>query len=255
MILARIGFVGTGTIAAAMVQGLGGQGHSILVSPRNATVAADLAARFQDVSVVPNQDVLDGSDIVFLCLLASLAETALTGLHFRPDHKVVSVMVDVNHATLVRLCAPAHEIATTIPMPFIAQGGCPLPVYPASAALALVFGQNNTILPVTSERALNAHFGGAAQVAAVLAQMREGAVWLGEQTGDANGAEAYVAAMFAGTLAELPKDGRGRFDNALDALNTEGGLNATLRAHMAKAGMLAQLRSGLDGLKARLGLG
>ncbi|UWQ16097.1 hypothetical protein K3556_15805 (plasmid) [Aliiroseovarius sp. M344] len=38
-------------------------------------------------------------------------------------------------------------------------------------------------------------------------------------------------------------------------LGTEGGLNATLRAHMRDAGALGDLTDGLDALKPRLGLG
>jgi pyrroline-5-carboxylate reductase len=43
-----LGFVGTGTIAAAIVEGLCATPDAgpILVSPRNADTAADLAARF-----------------------------------------------------------------------------------------------------------------------------------------------------------------------------------------------------------------
>ena len=37
----RIGFLGTGEITAAMVRGLAGQGHTILVSPRNAATVTN----------------------------------------------------------------------------------------------------------------------------------------------------------------------------------------------------------------------
>ncbi|WGI20267.1 NAD(P)-binding domain-containing protein [Amylibacter sp. IMCC11727] len=252
--MARIGFIGTGEIAAAMVKGLAGQGHQIIVSERNADMARALAEEFEEVQVAPNQAVLDGTDTVWLCLMAHVAEDVLTDLTFREDHVVVSAMVDVSHGALQQLCAPAHNISMTIPMPFIALGGCPLPVFPSPEAVDAIFGARNIIIPVDSERNLNAYFGGSAQVAAVLAQMREGAVWLGEQTGDAAAAEAYIAAMFAGTMAEMPKDGNGRFDRALQALNTEGGLNTTVRGHLRETGSLRQLRVALDGLKGRLGL-
>ncbi len=252
--MARIGFIGTGEIAAAMVKGLTGQGHQIVVSERNSAMSAELAAAFDDVQIASNQDVVDGADIVWLCLMASVAEDVLAGLTFREDQAILSAMVDVPQGALQQLCAPATDISMTIPMPFIALGGCPLPVYPASAALDEIFGAQNIVIPVENERALNAYFGGSAQVAAGLAQMREGAVWLGEQTGDPVAAEAYIAAMFAGSLAEMPKDGHGQFDRAINALNTQGGLNTTVRTHLRDTGALRELRVALDGLKARLGL-
>lgn len=50
----RVGFVGTGAIASAMVTGLssaGVEGSSIRLSPRNSVVAADLANRLAQVYV------------------------------------------------------------------------------------------------------------------------------------------------------------------------------------------------------------
>ncbi len=61
----RVGFIGTGEITTAMVRGLAGCGHQILVSPRNAKRAAALAAEVPEVTVAPNDRIVAGSDIVF----------------------------------------------------------------------------------------------------------------------------------------------------------------------------------------------
>src|SRR3546814_6581800 len=65
---ARLGFIGTGTIAAAIVEGLALSGEEpILLSPRNADIAARLSDRFSHVGVAnDNQAVLDQSDLVIL---------------------------------------------------------------------------------------------------------------------------------------------------------------------------------------------
>ena len=118
--MARLGFIGTGEITAAMVRGLAGQGHQILVSPRNATVAATLAAEIGGVTVAPNDQVVAGADVVFLCLLARVADEVLPTLPFRADQTVISVMVDMPLARLRQLCAPATDLAITIPLPPIA---------------------------------------------------------------------------------------------------------------------------------------
>ncbi|MCP5073411.1 MAG: NAD(P)-binding domain-containing protein [Rhodobacteraceae bacterium] len=252
--MARIGFLGTGEIAAAMVRGLAGQGHEIFVSERSAARAAALAAEFAEVSVTDNQSVVVSSDIVCLCLMADVAREVLPSLTFRSDQRVISAMVDVDLAALASLCAPASDICMTIPMPFIARGGCPLPVYPESAALREIFGEHNLILPCESEAAMNAHFAASSLCSGLFIQMRAGAEWLGSVTGDARAAETYVAALFAGYLAEMPKDGKGRFTEALHGLSTEGGLNATLRARLEDAGVLRELTDGLDAFRPRLGL-
>ena len=86
----------------------------------------------------------------------------------------------------------------------------------------------------------------------VLAEVATTAEWLAGLTGDAPGAEAYVTALIAGYFRDMRFDGSGEVKTALEALSTEGGLNATLRDHMA--GARETLGEGLDALRPRLGL-
>lgn len=59
----RYGFIGTGVITRAMVIGLSGDpstAPSVLLSPRNADIAAELAARFPNVTVgTSNAEVVE----------------------------------------------------------------------------------------------------------------------------------------------------------------------------------------------------
>lgn len=252
--MAKIGFIGTGEIAAAQVQALSGQGHAILVSERNRTVAAELASAHSDVGIAPNQAVLDKSDIVILCLMAAMARQELPKLAFRPDHRIVSVMVDVGLAELGELCGPATSFTITIPLPFIARGDCPLPVYPDNGVLRELFGEKNPIIPLADEAAMNPHFAASAMCSVIFSQLRTASDWLSAHTGDAAGAEIYFASLIGGYLADTPKDGADRLGAALASLNTEGGLNQTLREHMRAAGANAALTAGLDGFTDRLGL-
>ncbi len=249
----RVGFIGTGEITAAMVRGLAGRGHQIMVSERNAQVAAQLAAEVEGVSVAANVDVVAGSDLVFLCLMADVARQILPDLPFRAEQAVISVMVDVSHDALQKLCAPATDIAMTIPLSAISTSGSMLPVYPASVALTALFGDSDRVFEVASEAALNAHFAGSALSAPLIALMQTGAQWLGNQTGDQKAAEDYVAGVFAGFLRQMATSGAD-FDVLLKGLATEGGLNASLKAHVQNAGAHDALLSGLEALKPRLGL-
>ncbi|WP_294621514.1 NAD(P)-binding domain-containing protein [uncultured Roseovarius sp.] len=248
----KIGFLGTGGIAAPMVEALSGKGHHILVSERSAEVSARLAAQFAEVEIAPNDRVVAASEVVIACLMADVARAVLPDLPFREGQKLISVMVDVSVNSLRELAAPVTDISVTIPMPFIGQGGCPLPVYPDTGSVAALFGAENIVLPVTSEAALNAHFAASALSSVVLAEMVTTADWLADITGDAAKAEAYVAALIAGYFKNMRFDGSGEVKALLDALSTEGGLNATLRDRMA--GARKELTEGLDAFRPRLGL-
>jgi pyrroline-5-carboxylate reductase len=251
--MARIGFIGTGEIASAMVHGLTGQGHSMFVSERGAPMATKLSA-FEDVQVADNQAVVDAVDIVVLCLLKNVAHDVLPSLNFRENHQVISVMVDVSLDALGDLCNPAQDIEITIPLPFVSAGECPLPVFPKAETVDALFGANNPVFAVKTEAGLSAHFAATAMASVAFSQANHAAEWLGKLTGDPKAAEQYLVAMLGGFFSGLPQDGDGRLTEALNALSTEGGLNQTLRQHMERGGVLDDLSAGLDGFRERLGL-
>ena len=60
----RIGVIGLGTIATAVVEAIAGDGHTILVSERGANNAGHLAKNYPAVTVAPNQTVVDGSELL-----------------------------------------------------------------------------------------------------------------------------------------------------------------------------------------------
>src|SRR3546814_16049020 len=93
----RLGLIGTGTIAAAIVEGLALSGNEpILLSPRNADIAADLASRFSHVGVASdNQAVIDDRDLVILDVRPQTADAVPGTLRFRPDHRILALISTV----------------------------------------------------------------------------------------------------------------------------------------------------------------
>jgi pyrroline-5-carboxylate reductase len=110
------GIVGVGAIAAAIVTGLCEHvpdAPRIVLSPRNAGRVADLAARFPTVRVAgSNQEVLDESSVVLLCIRPQDARSVLPGLKFSAHHAIVSAMAGIQIAALRELVTPAQNIAS-----------------------------------------------------------------------------------------------------------------------------------------------
>jgi pyrroline-5-carboxylate reductase len=140
----------------------------------------------------------------------------------------------------------------TIPLPFIEHGGCPLPVYPQSDELTLLFGSENTIITLDQEAAIGPHFAATAILSTTMKQLNSVAHWLSAKTGNASDAERYVATLVSGYLGALTKDGKDRFIEAMEDLSTEGGLNNQLRAHITNSGFYDVLHQGLEDLHVRL---
>lgn len=249
--MSRLGFIGTGHIAAPMVRHLAAKGHEIAVTRRNAQVSADLAAS-HGVTVAEPQAVLDQSDIVFLCLRPQLAASVLDDLNFRADHQIVSVMAGVPSAELTRLCAPARNFVQTIPLGFLEQGGCPLAAFGNDTLLATLFAPENPVVKVAREAALNAHFAICAMVPGLLDLMATGAGWLGAQTGDDTAAEFYTTQLVAGFLHAMDKDAAGRLAEERDALASDGTLSLQMTQALQTGGVHDALKSALAAIGKRL---
>lgn len=248
--MSRIGFIGTGHIAAPMVRRMVRLGHEVSVTARNAEVSAALAAS-HGVAVAEPQDVLNASDIVFICLRPSVAPDILKTLTFRADHQIISVMAEHSEAALLDLCAPATQISRTIPLGFVESGDCPLPVWGDASLIATLFGPDNTILPMPQEDGLNAILTASAFMASQLDLLNTVATWTEGQIGDAHVAEAYIRTLVSGFLRAMPRD-TGSLKAERDGLTLPGSLNRAVMEALQNSGTHDTLTRALDDVYERL---
>jgi len=247
----RIGILGTGAIAAAVVTGIAAQDHKIVVSTRSQARSAALADQFANVTVGDNQAVIDGSDLVLVGLMADVARATLPGLRFRADQGVASMMAGVSLADLSPLVAPAVAEAIVIPFPAIASGGSPVLICPPSHLLAGIFGVANHVFELADETALAAHMAAQAALSPAVKLVAETADWLAHRTGNAPDAERFMRVLIGGALTAAPLDQAGVLARLLADLNTKGGLNAEMRDWMTQGGAFSRLLGGLDRLEKR----
>ena len=239
----RLGVVGTGTIATAVVRGIAADGHHIVVSERGAANASALAGAFENVSVASNQGVLDASEVVFLGLLPDAAPAILEPLRFRPDHRVISLIGGSSPGEVADMVTPAAAEAIVLPFPGIAQGGSPVLTLGNAELVHAIFGARNQIFALQSAAELDAHLSAQAVLSpvAILVDMASG--WLAQRTGDPEKGDAFLRALVASSLSRTP------CNDLLAALNTPGGYNQRLRQHMEGHGMPDALIEGLNALE------
>lgn len=235
----RLGFVGTGTIAEAVVRGLAPAGHAITVSERNAARAARLAGEFPNVAVAGNQGVVDASEVVFLGLMAGHAPEVLGGLRFRDDQRVVSFMADMPLEKVAALVAPARADAIMLPYPGIARGSSPILALGDVGVIEALFSPANTVYALRDAAEMAACLCAQAVLSPAVQMVAVAAEWLG---GDTAQGEAFLRHLVGSSLMS------GACAPMLAALNTEGGYNQRLRRHMETAGMREALTEGLDRL-------
>ena len=248
------GVVGVGSIAEAIVVGLCDgvdDPPEIVLSPRSASRSAALAERFATVRVAAdNQAVLDGSDVVVVCLLPASAAEVLAGLRFRPGQAVVSAVAGLPVARLAEVVAPATDVARSIPLPAVATRASVTPVHPATAAVTALFDRLGGTLAIDDELAYEAVAAASATVAAHFRYLGTIADWLTERGIAGPEARRYVADTFAALSGELAHPDAD-FSALARAHATPGGLNEQFAHDLGEAGTYDAVRTGLDAVLSR----
>jgi pyrroline-5-carboxylate reductase len=245
------GFVGTGEITAAIVEGLSAgvaEPPAVFLSPRNHDVAHDLAARFPTVEVCHgNQEVLDRAITVVVAVRPQIAEEVLAELAFRPEHVVVSAVAGVHLDRLADRVAPATRIVRSIPLPTTSRRAGRTAMYPDDAAARALFESVGDVVVSKDEATLETFSAATATFAAHLGQLAAIAGWMAEHGVAPADADAYVAHIY-GELGHTLAHHEGALDDLAAKHMTPGGINEQFRATMRDV----PTRRGLDEVLARL---
>lgn len=152
-----LGIIGTGGLAAFLVEGLrhGGDRRAILLSPRNAETAADLAKRFGATIAAGNQAVIDGAEIVVVATPPKTTLETIRSLRFRPGQLMICVAIDVGLAAL-RAAAPGAIVVRAMPSAAAAIGLDATPVCPAEPRALAFFAAIGTAHGLPDEAAFAA---------------------------------------------------------------------------------------------------
>lgn len=246
--MVRLGFVGTGTIAAAMVEGLGG---GAVLSPRGEVVAADLARRFPGVTVAAdNQAVVDQCDVVVLSVRPQVAKDVVCNLRFRPDQKVLSLVAATQIETIRDWIGLDLPVIRAIPLPFVASRRGVTPIFPPDAEIAALFDRLGQAIECRTIEEFDLLAVGSALMGSYFGILETAQEWLVGQGLPEPASRAYLAGLFA-NLGAVAENGA-PFADLRQEYSTTGGLNEQVFRVFGEAGGAQALRTALDQVLARV---
>ena len=248
--LGRLGFVGTGKITSAVVDGLFYTRcppvAPIVVSPRGSR-ATDLLNRHGPERVAiafSNQAVLDASDTVFLALRPPDAIAALKKLRFRPSHLCVSLMHGISPAAIAAAASGCEEssIVRVNPLPACATRDGITAMCPPHPAVSALFRELGSVYEVETMDELHVLHSASCLMGPIFKLMQTGAKWTAAAAAERGGriaeaaADRYMQDLLSSVAAEASKDTRHGF-TSLVAQQTRGGLNENNIARLTQAGV------------------
>jgi len=231
-----IGFVGTGTISGAVVEGLqrAAQPPSMILSPRSEAVSSRLAALYPNIRRAASNAEAAAADIVVLGMRPTQVEEALAGITFGADQLVLSLVAGLSLADVQQL-APHSRVDRAIPMPGVARGAGPVLVYPGLPETVALLGPigDLVVCKVESQLTMGGLTGFMSSYFELQHMLIERAVAAGVGRDEARKYVLSMLAMLSGTANLTPPD---RFDELVAEHQTKGGLNERVRRYLLDAG-------------------
>lgn len=149
-----VGFLGTGHLASYTVRALRNGGHEgrIILSPRNASIAAKIAQTQGCDIAVDNQSVVSSAEIVVLSVRPHQLDELLDDLRFSPDQILLSAVAATPVAELASRCTPCRSVHRIMPSSFIEAGDALFPVFPANKTIGRLFGACGKVVVFETEQ-------------------------------------------------------------------------------------------------------
>jgi len=252
----KLGFIGTGTLTAAIVTGLKSVADdpvSVVLSPRNEEIASNLASRYPNVHVAAdNQAVLDACDTVMLAVRPQIAHQVLPELRFRRGHHVISLIATLSREEIIGLTAPATRVTKALPMPMVAHRLGATIIYPPDPDVTALLGGLGKVIEVENSQEFDALSVATATYATYFKYLDTIHHWLkAHGVPDAKGRD-YIAALFKG-LGYAPETAPDAdFAHLAQDYATRGGINEQVLNELAAHNVFEALAESLDGVHRRI---
>lgn len=233
----RLGFIGTGTIAAHMVRGLKTSALAnwpIVVCPRNVAVAAELALLPGVTVAGSNQAVIDGCDLVILAVRPQVAEAVIAPLVIPADRPVLSLVAGLHIAQIAEWTG-AKDIARAIPLPFVERHAGVTPVFPPQPTAMQIFAALGTALPVEDLAVYDAYAAASALMGSYFGLLETASAWMVAQGLSEPDAAQYLRGLF-GSLGDVVRASPASFAQLRVDHSTKAGLNEMIFQRFVQGG-------------------
>lgn len=252
------GFIGTGTITEAMIDGLMGSAlsatSSVIVSPRSCSISARLAARYEKVAVAQsNQQVVDTCDVLILAVRWQVAEEVLRPLVIPAGISIISVIAATDHEAVGHWTGVSVErIVRAIPLPFVAQREGVTAIYPRNQLASELFSALGTAVCCDTKAEFDQLAVASALMGTYFGMLDQVATWMEDQGMPPSTAHSYLKSLFA-SLANFAHESKdAQFSSLQKDFSTKSGLNEQVYRDFDEQGGNRALISALNNVLARI---
>jgi len=255
-LLPRIGVIGTGAIAEALLIGMIEHSHCsgpIRVSIRNEQRSSRLADRFENVVIDrSNQSIVDQADMIIFAVLPDQAAAVLNDLTFRNDQTLINLVAGFPVAELRKIVNPLSRVHRLIPLPPVEFGLGPLPLFPPCEDIANLFSGCGKVIQVEDESAFTGFAAASGLMATHHRLTATVAKWVASRGVSAENAAAYTSHMFHALTHLESTASADDLQGLTRECVTKGGLNELALDQLEELQWFDQVVERLDRIEERL---
>ena len=252
----KLGFIGTGKISSSVITGICGSNISfnkILVSPRNRSVAQNLAKKFKKVFIgKSNQEIVNSCKWIFLAVTPTVGEKIIKDLKFRSNQTVISFISTITLPQLKKAVKVKAKVIRAIPLPPISLKKGPVPIYPPNKQVKSFFDKLGTTVEIKNEKLSKNFWATSGMMAPFYELLNTMSTWLVKRGVKRDNAQKYITSLFVALSKDAAINSKKNLKFLVKESQTPKGLNEQGVKELRKAGFYRSTEKTLNSILKRL---
>ncbi len=252
----KIGFIGTGRIATAIIQGMylkKIQTNKIFISARNKKNSFFLKRKYKKISILKdNQDILHHSDVIFLTTTPKVGKKILSKLQFKKNQTVFNLMSTIHNSELKKMIGKVKKIIKVAPLPMIKYNLGPIIIYPKNKSVEKFFSRLGEVFSTNDEKENKKLWVMTSFMATYLEIFNTASKWLQNKNINKMRSIKYLNNLFKGLNHELSVNYKLNNNKLIRDFQTKGGINQELLLRVKKFGVFKNLNKSFEKIYFRI---
>ena len=252
----KLGFIGTGKIAASVITGIYNSNISfskIIISKRNKLIAQKLKKTFKNIIIAKNnQEIVDNCNWVFLSVTPTIGKRIIKEIKFKSNQTIISFISTITLAQLKKAIKVKAKIIRAIPLPPISLKKGPVPICPPNKSVKDFFNKIGTTVEIKNEKSSINFWTTSGMMAPFYELLRVMTDWLVKRGVRRDNAQRYITSLFLALSEDAVVNSKKDLKYLVKESQTPKGLNEQGVKELSKAGFYKSLENTLNSIHKRL---
>ena len=252
----NLGFIGTGKIAASVIEGISKSNISydkIIISARNKIISKNLKKKFKKISIEENnQKIIDKCDWIFLGITPSVGNKIIKNLRFKKKQTIISFISTITLIQLKKAIKVKAKVVRAIPLPPISLKKGPVPICPPNRKVKEFFNKIGTTIEIKNEKSSINFWSISGMMAPFYELLRVMTDWLVKKGIKRDSAQKYITSLFLALSEDAFVNSRKDLKYLVKESQTSKGLNEQGVKELTKLDFYKSLEKTLNSIHKRL---